>query len=138
MLPHGEDLAHVADLRRRFSVPSLRGILLACIKILVALSCAGSASWSCQPWPSSPKTQTTAKSAPKAMSQRLAGRDAGELVVALNLVFVDETFAEITDGSSNGAPQISDVMDEKPKVWTSFKLHSDGFAGRVLAYSKAS
>lgn len=61
----------------------------------------------------------------------------GELIVALNLVFVDEEPTEEQLRWFEGQRVSgSYIADEKAKVWTAFKLHSDGF-GRVLVCNKS-
>lgn len=61
----------------------------------------------------------------------------GELVVALNLVFIDEEPTEEELRWFEGQRVSgSYIADEKAKVWTAFKLHSDGF-GRVLVRNKS-
>ncbi|MEN9464829.1 MAG: hypothetical protein RL217_1010 [Pseudomonadota bacterium] len=138
LLSHGEDLAYVADLCRRFSVPvpaeessclyqdfggfelrwerHMEFANLTFITQNPDSSQIGALAYVPKDW--------------------LADMP-GELVVALNLVFIDKepSAAELVHFFEQQRTAGSDVMDEKAKVWTSFKLHSDGF-GRVLAYNK--
>ncbi len=61
----------------------------------------------------------------------------GELVVALNLVFIDaEPSEEELRWFEGQRVSGSYIADQKAKVWTAFKLHSDGF-GRILVRNKS-
>src|SRR5690554_3632086 len=60
----------------------------------------------------------------------------GKLVVALNLVFIDQEPSEEELRWFEGQRVSgSYIADEKAQVWTSFKLHSDGF-GRILVSNR--
>lgn len=61
----------------------------------------------------------------------------GELIVALNLVFIaKEPTEEQLRWFEGQRVSGSHIADKKAQVWTAFKLHSDGF-GRVLVQNKS-
>lgn len=61
----------------------------------------------------------------------------GELLVALNLVFVEQepTDKQLQQWFEGQRISGADIYDGKAKIWTAFKLHSNGL-GRILAYNK--
>jgi uncharacterized membrane-anchored protein len=61
----------------------------------------------------------------------------GELVVAVNLVMVDDgpTDADLKRWFEGQRYSGSNVAEDKAQTWTAFKLHSDGF-GRIVTWNR--